>query len=311
MRVLFHHAARERRVERRQAQRAVLQDLDQLTAGAKEQHRAELRVGGCCPRSARSHRSSTIGWTVTPGSARRRRFSLTDARIAPERIADTGRIAQVEHARRPTSVLCVIVLRVELEHDRIADLGPPLHGFVLGRGDQGLDGRDAVGGEDAAWIRPRSGCVRPPGARASDDRLRCRSIDGVGRLVVDGQRWRLVEGADVARIPPHGERARPCPGSRTSECPPRLQRCPRRPQFRGRPSSWPAWACPATVANGFRCSAVCRRIGHGLRRQDRRACRRCSGRRPRSRRLARSGPAPRRRGYRSGCRGSRRRAGLR
>ena len=40
----FHHPPGQRRVERRQSQRAVLEDFDQLPAGSKEQHRPELRV---------------------------------------------------------------------------------------------------------------------------------------------------------------------------------------------------------------------------------------------------------------------------
>ena len=41
---LLHHAARQGGVERRQGQRAVLEDLDQLSAQAEQQHRPELRV---------------------------------------------------------------------------------------------------------------------------------------------------------------------------------------------------------------------------------------------------------------------------
>ena len=35
---------RQRGVQRRQGQRAVVEDLDELAAGAEQQHRAELRV---------------------------------------------------------------------------------------------------------------------------------------------------------------------------------------------------------------------------------------------------------------------------
>ena len=41
---LLHHAPGQRGVQRRQRQRAVLEDFDQLAAGAEQQHRAELRV---------------------------------------------------------------------------------------------------------------------------------------------------------------------------------------------------------------------------------------------------------------------------
>ena len=42
---LLHHAAGERGIERRQAEGAVLENFDELAAGAEEQHGAELRVG--------------------------------------------------------------------------------------------------------------------------------------------------------------------------------------------------------------------------------------------------------------------------
>src|SRR5262245_6646374 len=38
----LHHATSEGRVERREGQRAVLEHLDELAAGAKEENRAEL-----------------------------------------------------------------------------------------------------------------------------------------------------------------------------------------------------------------------------------------------------------------------------
>ncbi len=41
---LLHHAPGQRGVQRRQRQRAVLEDLHQLASGAEQQHRAELRV---------------------------------------------------------------------------------------------------------------------------------------------------------------------------------------------------------------------------------------------------------------------------
>ena len=41
---LLHHPAGQRGIERRQGQRAVLEDLDELAAGAEQEHRAELRV---------------------------------------------------------------------------------------------------------------------------------------------------------------------------------------------------------------------------------------------------------------------------
>ena len=45
---LLHHPPSQGGVERRQGQRAVLEDLDELAAGAEEEHRSELRDRGCC-----------------------------------------------------------------------------------------------------------------------------------------------------------------------------------------------------------------------------------------------------------------------
>ena len=41
---LFHHAAGQRGVERRQAQRAILEDFHQLSAQTEQQHGSELRI---------------------------------------------------------------------------------------------------------------------------------------------------------------------------------------------------------------------------------------------------------------------------
>ncbi len=41
---LLHHAAGQRCVQRRQCQRAVLEDFYQLSAGSEQQHRAKLRI---------------------------------------------------------------------------------------------------------------------------------------------------------------------------------------------------------------------------------------------------------------------------
>jgi len=41
---LLHHPPGQGRVERRQGQREILEDLDELTAGAEQEHRSELRI---------------------------------------------------------------------------------------------------------------------------------------------------------------------------------------------------------------------------------------------------------------------------
>ena len=57
---LLHQSARERGIERRQTERAVLEDLDKLTASAEQQHGSELRVDAAAEDEfvavARNHR---------------------------------------------------------------------------------------------------------------------------------------------------------------------------------------------------------------------------------------------------------------
>ena len=62
----LHHAARERGVERRQAERAVLEHFHQLAARAEQQHRAELRVNAAAEDDFVAVASLIIGCTVTP-----------------------------------------------------------------------------------------------------------------------------------------------------------------------------------------------------------------------------------------------------
>ena len=54
---LLHHASRERGVERRQAEGAILEDFHVMAAGAEEQHRTKLRRRRCCPGSVRIPRA--------------------------------------------------------------------------------------------------------------------------------------------------------------------------------------------------------------------------------------------------------------
>ena len=93
---LLHHPPGQRGVQRRQRQRAVLEDLDELAAGAEEQDRAELRVEAAADDQLVAveldHRLDGHALEVL----RRRRARATDASMAPIGAADGVGVGQVE-----------------------------------------------------------------------------------------------------------------------------------------------------------------------------------------------------------------------
>ena len=70
---LLHHPPGQGRVQRRQGQRAVLEDLDELAARAEEQDRAELRVEAAADDQLVAVAAGPSAGRSRPGSARRRR----------------------------------------------------------------------------------------------------------------------------------------------------------------------------------------------------------------------------------------------
>ena len=104
----LHHPPRERRVERRQRERAILIDLDQLAARPEQQHRSELRVERAADDQlvavARDHRLHGDAQDMLRArSGRHRGANRVDTRGGPRRA-----VARLR-ATPPTSVLCVIV----------------------------------------------------------------------------------------------------------------------------------------------------------------------------------------------------------
>ena len=84
----------------------------------------------------------------------------------------------------------------ELEDDRESDGGGGRDGFVLGRGDLGLDGRDSVGRQDLLRLDlGQHGAPCSPGGR--DDRLGgCRCAPAWNRQPI-AQAWGLVQRLEV------------------------------------------------------------------------------------------------------------------
>ena len=105
---LLHHPARERRRERRQAERAVAEHLDELAAEPEEEHRPELRIDAAADdelvAGALDHRLDRDALEVL-GAVRRGHRGL-DRRVG---LADGRRDAARSRRTPPTSVLWVIV----------------------------------------------------------------------------------------------------------------------------------------------------------------------------------------------------------
>ena len=184
---LLHHAPRQRRVERRQTERAVLEDFDQRAAGAEQQDRPELRVDAAADDQLVAveldHRLDGDALEML------RADFLADRRLdALEGGAHGVGVAQIElHAAHVG--LVGDGLGIELEHDRIAHLlGACDGGFGVG-GEVRLDGRHVVGAEHL--LRLVFGQDGAPGAeRVLDDarstvaRSGVSSYESIGRIGV-------------------------------------------------------------------------------------------------------------------------------
>ena len=177
------------------ASAAVLEDFDELSAGAEEKDRAELRVEAAAEDQlvavAADHRLDGHSQEMAgSGALAHRRL---DRSIG---VAHGFGAGEVELNAADVG-LVRDRLRVELEYHRIADrLGRRDRGLRI-RGDSGCDGRHAVSVEKL--LRLRLGQHRPPGAAGCRaDRL------GAGAVtVVLGEGRGLVEAAEVVGQPPH------------------------------------------------------------------------------------------------------------
>ena len=190
---MLHHPAGQRGVERRQRQCAVLEDLDELASRAEEQDRAELRVEAAADDQLVAveldHRLDADPLEVFGADA------LSDRRLdGAVSLADRRGVRQVElHA----ADVGLVGDRqgMELEDDREADRLGRGDGIVLGRGDAGLHGRDAVGGQDL--LRFDLGQDGPPLALRGGRRSPRPDPGGCGRLVAGRRDRGLVQGLEV------------------------------------------------------------------------------------------------------------------
>ena len=280
----------ERRVERRQGQGAVLEDLDQLAAHAEQQDRAELRIG------AAAHDQLVAG----PVDHRLDRDALEvlGADLLGDGVPDLGegladgiRGAQVEDHAADVGLVGDRP-RQQLGDDRVAHGVGRGDRLVLGLGELGVGDRDAVGGEDLlALVLGEQGAAL--GADVRDD-----PVDLLAELAAlrrDRQARRLVQRAEVVVVAPQVVE-QDAGGVRVGEG--RDAGLAQDLRALGdvlaaHPGGEDGLAVDLRVLDeGPRGR---RRVRHRLRREDRRAGRRSRGPPRRSRAPWRSGPAARRR----------------
>ena len=194
----LHHAARQRRVERRQPQGTVLVDLDQRPARSKEQHRPELRVDARAEdQLVPSQTHHLLDSDALEGLGFAGGGDAGANRL--ERTADRGGVEEVE-LDAPHVGLVRDGPRVQLHYDRVSDRIRVAHGFVRGQREPRLDAGDAVEREQP--LRFDLGEERPA---LGADRLHHPARLELARLAgrIFRERRRLVEAAQVVRILPH------------------------------------------------------------------------------------------------------------
>ena len=156
---LLHHPQRQSGIQRRQRQRAIFEHLDQLTAGAEQDDRPELRIEAAADDQLvaielrhRLHghalevlRADFLG-DRAPNALERRLHRIGIAQVQLH-AADVGLVGDGQ--------------RVQLQNDRIADLLGRLHRLLFGFGDARLNRGNVVRLRAAAWIRTPSGWCGP------------------------------------------------------------------------------------------------------------------------------------------------------
>lgn len=143
---LLNQPARQRGVERRKAEHGVVGHLDELAAGAEEQHGAELRVDAAAENEfvaiARDHRLDGDAEEVLVPRL------LTDGVVNLLPRASHGwDITQVQHYAAHVGLVRER-LGEKFDDDGKAQLFGVLHRVVLSEGDVCLNGRDAVAIEE-------------------------------------------------------------------------------------------------------------------------------------------------------------------
>ena len=146
----FDHSARQRRIQRRKPERAILEHFDQLAARAEQQHRPELRINAAAENEFVAV-NFIIGCTVTP---RKCLLPAPCSRLDSEvSIAFEGvphRQLQSRKIQLHAADIGLVCdrLGVKLEHDGITDFLRHLDRLAARVSHVGLDSRNAVSAED-------------------------------------------------------------------------------------------------------------------------------------------------------------------
>ena len=143
---VLHHPASQRGVERGQGEGSVLEDLDELAASAKKEHRPELGIKAAADDDLVAveldHRLDADSLEVLrAGALRDRRLDGT------ERRAHRVRVSQVEENSAHVGLVSDR-LGVELQHDRVAQILGGGDSGVGSLGNHGLDGGNAIGRQE-------------------------------------------------------------------------------------------------------------------------------------------------------------------
>ena len=199
----LHHPPRQRRVQRRQGQRAVPDQFDLLPARAEQEHRAELRIGAATDDELVAveldHRLDGHAQEVLGADALA--YGLLDRAIAA---AHRLGIGQVE--LHPADVgLVRDRLGVELQDRGVAEFRREGHGLFLRGGDPGRHDGDAVQLEQP--LRFGLGQEGPPRGQDGGDQVLGPGAIGAAVLAA-GQHRRLVQAAEVLAVAPHVLKAR-------------------------------------------------------------------------------------------------------
>ncbi len=157
------HAPRKGGGQRWQGQRPIAEELDQLAAGAEQQHRTELRIG----RRADDQLVAGVVDHGLDGDA----LEVLGAPLLGHRGADRLERAAyrvvIDQVELNTADVGLVADRVavELDHDRVADRPRGGHRGVRISGHARLGDGHAVRGEHLLRFRPRSAACGPRAGR--------------------------------------------------------------------------------------------------------------------------------------------------
>src|SRR5665213_2641167 len=195
----FHHAPRERGVQRRQTERAVLINFDELAAGAEQQHWSKLLVN-----AASNNQFITFQLDHRLHGDAEKMFLANffgDGRFNRlPRLADGGGRAQVQ-----LDAAHVGLVRdgfgMQFQHDGEAEPRGFFHGVTFAQGNVRLHSGNGVGGEQLFGFKFREN--RATGFSHFGNYFRRLVAVNVTVTVVGRRRRRFIKRAQIFAVAPH------------------------------------------------------------------------------------------------------------